>query len=108
MDNKSAIDKAVDTINSIQAELDAMSTYNNQKLNEVESRIRAELQVMESLVNWVGREVYQKVQERRQQLRSENQQFVDRVTDLAQDRVREVLGDEFMSKPKKASKKGKK
>lgn len=93
MDNKTAIDKAVDTIASIKAELDAMSTYDGRKLNEVEGRIRVELQVMEALVNHVGREVYQAVQARRQQLRSENQQWIKNTVSPAEERVRAILGD---------------
>ena len=93
MDNKTAIDKAVDTIASIKAELDAMSTYDGHKLNEVEGRIRVELQVMEALVNHVGREVYQAVQVRRQQLRSENQQWIKDTVSPVEERVRAILGD---------------
>lgn len=93
MDNKTAIDKAVDTIASIKAELDAMSTYDGHKLNEVEGRIRVELQVMEALVNHVGREVYQAVQIRRQQLRSENQQWIKDTVSPVEERVRAILGD---------------
>jgi hypothetical protein len=79
MDNKSAIEKAVATIGSIKAELDDLPKYDLNKLNEVENRIRVELQVMEALVNHVGREVYMKVQDRRHQLRVENQQWVNSV-----------------------------
>lgn len=98
--NDTAISKAADTIKSIQKELDEMPSYDARKLNEVEGRIRVELQVMEALVNYVGREVYQKVQERRQQLRFENQQWINNTVSPAEDRVREILGDEFMEEGK--------
>lgn len=98
--NNTAISKAADTIKSIQKELDEMPSYDARKLNEVEGRIRVELQVMEALVNYVGREVYQKVQERRQQLRFENQQWINNTVSPAEDRVREILGDEFMEEGK--------
>lgn len=98
--NDTAIFKAADTIKSIQKELDEMPSYDARKLNEVEGRIRVELQVMEALVNYIGREVYQKVQERRQQLRFENQQWIDNTVSPAEDRVREILGDEFMEEEK--------
>lgn len=93
MENKTAIEKAVDTINSIQAELDAMPTYDSRKLNEVEGRIRVELQVMEALVNHVGREVYQKVLEQRQRLRGNNKAFIEKITNPVEDRISEILGE---------------
>lgn len=100
MNNKTAIQRALDTINSIQAELDAMPTYDARKLNEVEGRIRVELQVMEALVNHVGREVYQKVQIRRTQLRGENQRTAENIArNAVEDRVAEIL-----SAPKKSAK----
>ena len=89
-----AIDKAVSTISSIKKELDEMPSYDARKLNEVEARIRVELQVMESLVNHLGREVYANVQTRRQQLRTENQQWIKDVTSPVEDRLKEVLGKE--------------
>lgn len=92
MENKTAIQKALDTVNSINDELTNMPTYDARKLNEVENHIRVELQVMEALVNHLGREVYQHVQTRRQQLRSENNQWVQDVTNPAEDRIKEVLG----------------
>lgn len=100
MDSKTAIDKAVDTMVSIKAEIDAMPTYDGHKLNEVEGRIRVELQVMEALVNHVGREVYQAVQIRRQQLRGENQQWIQNTVSPVEERVRAILGDEFMEDKK--------
>lgn len=93
MENKTAIEKAVDTINSIQAELDAMPTYDSRKLNEVEGRIRVELQVMEALVNHVGREVYQRVLEQRQRLRGDNRDFIEKITNPVEDRISEILGE---------------
>lgn len=98
MENKTAIQKAADTINSIRAELENMPGYDARTLNEVEGRIRVELQVMEALVNHIGREVYQKVQERRQQLRGENQRWIQNAVSPAEERVRAILGDEFMEK----------
>lgn len=94
MESKSAIQKAVDTINSIKAELDALPTYDGQKLNEVEGRIRVELQVMEALVNHVGREAYQQITERRRQLRGENQQWIQNTISPAEERVKEILNEE--------------
>lgn len=100
-----AIDKAVSTISSIKKELDEMPSYDARKLNEVEARIRVELQVMEALVNHLGREVYANVQTRRQQLRGENQQWVEKVTSPVEDRLNEI----FEEKPKKkTTKKGRK
>ena len=111
MESKSAIQKAVDTINSIKAELDALPTYNGQKLNEVEGRIRVELQVMEALVNHVGREAYQQINERRRQLRGENQQWIQKTISPAEERIKEILNEEpeveAETKPAK-KKKGKK
>ena len=111
MESKSAIQKAVDTINSIKAELDALPTYNGQKLNEVEGRIRVELQVMEALVNHVGREAYQQITDRRRQLRGENQRWIQKTISPAEERVKEILNEEpevkAETKPVK-KKKGKK
>lgn len=84
MDNKSAIEKAVATIGSIKAELDDLPKYDLIKLNDVENRIRVELQVMEALVNHVGRETYTRIQDRRHQLRKENQQWVKTVVEPSQ------------------------
>ena len=91
--NKTAIQKAVDTIESIQAELDSMQNYDLRTLNETENRIRTELQVMEALVNHVGREVYQAVQARRQQLRGENNMRIDAIVNPVEERLKEILGD---------------
>lgn len=93
MNDKTAIQKAVDTINSIKKELDDMPTYTARQLNEVEGRIRIELQVMEALVNHLGREVFQHVQSRRRQLRGENRQWIDNVVNPAEARLQELLGD---------------
>lgn len=92
MNNQTAIQKALDTINSIKSELDSMPTYDARQLNVVENHIRVELQVMEALVNHLGREVYDNVQKRRRQLRGENQQWIGKVTSPVEERLNELLG----------------
>ena len=94
MDKKTAIEKAVDTIKNIQQELDDMPSYDFRKLNLVENHIRVELQVMEALVNHVGREVYQAVQIRRQQLRNDNNRKANNIVDPVEERLKAILGED--------------
>jgi uncharacterized protein YicC (UPF0701 family) len=86
---KTAVEKAYDTIASIRKELDDLPKYNSRELNDIEARMRQELQVMEALVNSLGREVYTRVQGRREELKKENQDWINRVTNPVADRIKE-------------------
>lgn len=98
-ESASAIDKLLDTVNSIKSELDSLKDITDMtSLGRLEERIRNECQVIEALPGYLGQEIYRRVQVRRSEIREENIKQIRSITE----------GKEESPKPKKTAKKGEK
>lgn len=98
-ESASAIDKLLDTVNSIKSELDSLKDITDMtSLGRLEERIRNECQVIEALPGYLGQEIYRRVQVRRSEIREENIKQIRSITEE----------EEESPKPKKTTKKGQK
>lgn len=71
-ESASALDRLLDTVKSIQSELDSLPKITDMStLGRLEERIRNECQVIEALPGYLGQEVFRRIQTRRSEIRKE-------------------------------------
>lgn len=71
-ESASALDRLIDTVKSIQSELDGLSNITDMtSLGRLEERIRNECQVIEAIPGYLGQEVFKRIQTRRTEIRRE-------------------------------------
>ena len=79
----SAIDKLLDTVNSIKSELDSLKDITDiTALSRLEDRIRQECQVIEALPGYMGQDIYRQVQARRLEIREQQIAQIRGVTEV--------------------------
>ena len=82
-ESASAIDKLLDTVNSIKSELDSLKNITDiTMLSRLEDRIRQECQVIEALPGYMGQDIYKQIQARRAEIREEQIKQIRGVTEV--------------------------
>lgn len=81
-ESASAIDKLLDTVNSIKSELDSLKNITDMTaLGRLEDRIRQECQVIEALPGYMGQEIFRQIQIRRGEIRQEQINEIRKITE---------------------------
>lgn len=82
-ESASAIDKLLDTVNSIKSELDSLKNITDiTTLSRLEDRIRQECQVIEALPGYMGQDIYKQIQARRAEIRQQQINQIRGVTEV--------------------------
>lgn len=80
-ESASAIEKLLDTVKSVQSELDSLKNITDMtSLGRMEDRIRNECQVIEALPGYLGQEVFRRIQTRRTEIRREQINHIRGIT----------------------------
>ena len=75
-----SLEKMNDTIQKLREIVSKMDTYSQAELNRSEDVIRNEFQVVEAMIAYVGRDIYEIAQKRRMALRSQNFADIQKIT----------------------------
>ena len=82
-ESASAMDKLIDTVNSIKTELESLPKITDMTiLGRLEDRIRQECQVIEALPGYMGQEIYKRIQARRMEIRREH---IDKIRGISKE-----------------------
>lgn len=82
-----SLEKLYDTISKLREIVGKMDTCTQVELNRYEDKIRNEFQVIEGAIAYIGRDIYEIAQKRRNVLRSENLANIKRITKEAIDGI---------------------
>lgn len=82
-----SLEKLYDTISKLREIVGKMDTCTQIELNRYEDKIRNEFQVIEGAIAYIGRDIYEIAQKRRNVLRSENLANIKRITKEAIDGI---------------------
>lgn len=81
-ESASALDRLLDTVKSIQSELDSLPKITDMtSLGRLEERIRNECQVIEAIPGYLGQEVFRRIQTRRAEIRKEQINQIRNITE---------------------------
>ena len=75
-----SLEKMNDTVQKLREIVSKMDTYSQAELNRSEDVIRNEFQVIEAMIAYVGRDIYEIAQKRRMALRSQNFADIQKIT----------------------------
>ena len=76
-----SLEKMNDTVQKLREIVGRMDTCSQSELNQYEDKIRNEFQVIEAMIAYVGRDIYEIAQKRRMALRGQNIAEIQQLTD---------------------------
>lgn len=76
-----SLEKMNDTVQKLREIVEKMDSCTQAELNAYEDKIRNEFQVIEAMLAYVGRDIYEIAQKRRMALRSQNIREIKEITD---------------------------
>lgn len=74
-----SLDKLINTADSVRAEIEKLAKVDGKDLNMIEERIRQELQVIQALPDFIGQEIYAKVQARRHEIKLQRAEEIRKI-----------------------------
>lgn len=75
-----SLEKMNDTVQELRKIVQRMDTCSQAELNQYEDKIRNEFQVIEAMIAYVGRDIYEIAQKRRMALRGQNISEIQQLT----------------------------
>lgn len=76
-----SLEKMNDTVQELRKIVQRMDACSQAELNQYEDKIRNEFQVIEAMIAYVGRDIYEIAQKRRMALRGQNIAEIQQLTD---------------------------